>query len=211
LELVVSTTSEVLFVFTVDDDGTRVDDDEDDDDDEVVCNDPCAAAFVASRRLQSAECFVACPPSRQALQPGVGTANLGGRPPAREDGSTVGAIAEDDDDDGNGVGDKMSALLGSSSSSFSSSAGAFTSSLLSSFSSSLGTERPALEYENGTEDPAGAAPEGNDDDSGCGFKGPCMLGGSTGNGVEVGSPYVSGASVGFVGVAVIKRNIDDDN
>ena len=106
----------------------------------------------------------------------------------------------------------MSALLGSSSSSFSSSAGAFTSSLLSSFSSSLGTERPVLEVEAGTENPAGATPEGNDDDDGvCGFKGPCMLGGSTGNGVEVGSPYVSGASVGFVGVAVINRNIDDDN
>jgi hypothetical protein len=96
------------------------------------------------------------------LQPGVGTANLGGRPPAREDGSTVGAIAEDDDDDG-GDG-KMSALLGSSSSSFSSSAGAFTSSLLSSFSSSLGTERPVLEVEAGTENPAGATPEGDDDD-----------------------------------------------
>jgi len=144
------------------------------------------------------------------LQPGVGTVNLGGRPPAREDGSTVGAI--DDDDDGNGGdGNNVSALLGSSSSSFSSSAGAFTSSLLSSFSSSLGTERPVLEDEAGTENPAGATPEGDDDDDGCGFKGPCMLGGSTGNGVEVGSPYVSGASVGFVGVAVIKRNIDDDN
>ncbi len=103
----------------------------------------------------------------------------------------------------------MSALLGSSSSSFSSSAGAFTSSLLSSFSSSLGTERPALEDEAGTENAAGATPEGDDDD--CGFKGPCILGGSTGKGVEVGRPYVRGASVGFVGVAVIKRNIDDDN
>ena len=128
------------------------------------------------------------------MQPGVGTVNLGGRPPAREDGSTVGAI----DDDGNGGdGNNVSALLGSSSSSF---------------SSSLGTERPVLEDEAGTENPAGATPEGNDDDDDdCGFKGPCILGGSTGKGVEVGRPYVRGASVGFVGVAVIKRNIDDDN
>ncbi len=61
-------------------------------------------------RLQSALCLTACPPSRQARQPAVGTSNRGLRPPALDDGT--GPVAEvssatggdddnkvDDDDD----------------------------------------------------------------------------------------------------------------